>query len=779
MDNARRRPGRWRRRAWVALLATLVAPKLAFVALDALFPFPQRQLERLARPASAPQVLDRAGGVLQAFVAPDDSWSFPVPLCEMSPHLAEATIAVEDGRFRLHGGVDALAAIRAAWSNLTRLRTVSGASTITMQTIRLLEPRRRTLWAKLVEAFRALQLERIRSKDEILAGYLNLAPYGGNFTGAEAASLAYFAKHARDLTLAEAALLAGLPQAPSRLRPDRFPDRARARRDAVLRHMLSRGAIRPEAFELAHREPIVARRAPFPSTAPHWVQLVRQRFPGRAALHTTLDPQAQRIAETALREAVGAWGGAGISNGAVVVIENETSAVRALVGSCDFSAEPDGQVNGATAPRSPGSALKPFTYALAFERGICSPDTILADVPSSYTGYEPENYDHTCRGPVPAREALATSLNLPAVRLAREVGHQSLFSLLRQLGFTTLIRDADHYGLALTLGSVEVTLLDLTNAYAALARLGVCREPRFLETEPASEGRRVLSEGAAWLVLEALAGTRRLGLGPRWEPAEGLPRLAWKTGTSHGHRDAWTVACTPRHTVGVWLGNFSGRPARELVGVQAAAPVAAQVLDRLEAGRASLPFTKPESVQLAALCAVSGMPAGPHCPATAQGFTLRTSSVAPTCSVHVEVKVDATTGVRLCPRCAGNRESAARVAECWPAELAAWLRHHGRGESLPPPHNPDCASAAPADAPPRVLSPAPGQTYVLLPDAPHQRLALKAASRAATLYWFVNGALVATGAPLEPAFWPLRPGTHTILCADDAGQGTSLTIAVR
>ncbi|HPD15587.1 MAG TPA: penicillin-binding protein 1C [Planctomycetota bacterium] len=756
-----------------------MAPKLAFVALDVLFPFPQRHLDRLASPTAAPRVLDRAGNVLQAFVAADDSWSFPVPLSEMSPHLAEATIAVEDGRFRSHRGVDALAVARAAWSNLARLRTVSGASTITMQTVRLLEPRRRTLAAKLIEAFRALQLEELRAKDEILAGYLNLAPYGGNFTGAEAASLAYFGKHARDLTLAEAALLAGLPQAPSRLRPDRFPDRARARREAVLRRMLSRGAIRSEAFELANREPSVAQRVPFPCAAPHWVQLVRQRFPGRATLHTTLDPQTQHVAATALREAVAAVDGAGISNGAAVVLENETGAVRALVGSCDFLAEQDGQVNGATAPRSPGSALKPFTYALAFERGLCTPDAILADVPASYTGYEPENYDHTCRGPVPAREALAASLNIPAVRLAREVGHQSLFSFLKQLGFTTLTRDADHYGLALTLGSVEVTLLDLTSAYAALARLGVCREPRLLETEPVSEGRRVLSDGAAWLVLEALSDARRLGLGPRWEPAEGLPRLAWKTGTSHGHRDAWTVACTPRHTVGVWLGNFSGRPARELVGVQAAAPVAARILDWIEAGRPSQPFARPECVQLAALCAVSGMRAGPHCPAATQGLTLRTSGVAGVCSVHVPVKVDATTGVRLCPRCAGNHASAARVAECWPPELAAWLRHHGRGGNLPPPHNPACASVASADTPPRVLSPVPGQTYVLLADAPHQRLTLRAASRAGTLYWFVNGVLVAAGAPLEPAFWPLRPGTHTITCADDAGLGTSLTIAVR
>ena len=825
---------RWRRRLCLAALAATVVPKLAFVAFSALCPFPQRHLARLAAPAAAPRVLDRQGGLLGAFVTGADSWCYPVALAQISPRLIQATIAVEDKRFYHHNGVDWLALGRAAWSNLSRMRTVSGASTITMQTIRLLEPRRRTLWAKCVEAFRALQLEELRTKDEILAGYLNLAPYGGNLVGVEAASLAWFGKRAKDLTTAEAALLAGLPQAPSRLRPDRFPERAVARRAHVLRQMAACGYIEDSWAEAGHvaccvpstslgpgpraacqvakpraasHEPRASEAAPDSSQqavhcfssgtrhaalararsrargtrhstlAPHFAQYVRQRHPGRAVLRTTLEPGIQRAAEDALREGVDALRQDGVTNGAVVVIENASAALRAMVGSCDFfSREDDGQVNGATAPRAPGSALKPFTYALAFQRGLCTPATILPDVPSSYTGYEPANYDRDFRGAVSAREALAASLNIPAVRLLSELGHRNLHGLLTDLGLTTLRRDADHYGLALTLGSVEVTLLELTNAYATLARLGLHRPLRFLEEEPVSEGRRILSEGAAYLVTDILSDTQRLLPRPRF-------RMAWKTGTSHGHRDAWTIAYTPRHTVGVWLGNFRGRPARGLVGVTAATPIAARIMAQLEEQQSPAWFEQPREVLIRALCATSGLPSGPHCPRTVPGLALARSPSEARCTVHIATRVDPITGERLCPRCMEGREAVVRVAEAWPAELAAWLRRHGQGANLLPAHNSRCGSPGPsatrtAEAP-RILSPADSSAYVLVPDGGPQRLTLRAAGHARTLYWFVGDTLFATAGPLEPAFWPLERGTHRITCADDAGHSASVTICVR
>ncbi len=751
----------------------------AWLVLDAAFPFPR---ERLEGARSGVQVLDCEGRVLRPFTGRGECWAFRAKLEDVSPRLVAATIAVEDQRFRSHCGADPLAVLRAVGQIVRHRRVVSGASTITMQVVRLVEPRRRTLVSKAIEAFRALQLERLCTKDEILEHYLNLAPYGGNLVGAQAASLAYFGKHARDLSLPEAAVLAGLPQAPSRLRPDRHPDLASARRDHVLDRMLACGAITRAELAAARRQGVHARRPPFPFEAPHFARLVRQRYPGRAALHSTIDRRVQRIAEDAVRDAVEALRPDGVTNGAAVVIDNRTAAVRAMVGSCDFHAERDGgQVNGAVAPRSPGSAHKPFTNALAFDAGIATPDTVLADVPVNYTGYQPENYDHASHGPVSAREALSRSLNVPAVRLLAQVGHRPLLRLLRRLGLSTLTRDADHYGLALTLGSTEVTLLELTNAYAALARLGVYKPYRLLESEPIAPGRRALSAGAAWLVADVLSDTAKLRGWRLPGPGRGALRMAWKTGTSYGHRDAWTIAYTPDYTVGVWVGNFDGRPSRALVGIRAAAPVAATVMERLYGERRGAWYARPGSVGTRRVCAVSGMPPGPHCGATVEGLCVRGRSAERACTVHVAARIDTATGTCLCGRCARGRQCETRVVEAWPVEVGAWLRQHGRGRELMPPHFAGCPRGAGDGARPRVLSPTAGQRYVLLSDArrPEQQLLLKAASRSRSLYWFVDGALYATGAPLSPSFWPLARGSHTIVCADETGHHATVTIHVQ
>ncbi len=773
---------KWPRRAAAALLLASGAPWLGFHLLSWCFPFPGGLPGEVRRAHESVRVLDRDGHLLRAFIGADDTWMFWTGLDDVSPRLLEATVAAEDGRFWSHPGVDLLAVARAAWSNVTRGRTVSGASTVTMQVIRLMEGRPRTLRSKVVESFRALQLEGLMDKRRILEWYVNLAPYGGNLVGAEAASRAWFGKAAGDLTIGEAALLAGLPQAPSRLRPDRHPGRARARRDWVLGRMAVHGFITEAERAIALREPVPGVRRSFPVEAPHAAELARRSHPGVPVLRTALDARVQELAERSLRDGVRALRPGGVTNGAVVVIENGPGAVRALVGSCDFfAAEDDGQVNGATAPRSPGSALKPFTYALAFERGICAPGTVLPDIPSVFGAYEPENYDGVHHGLVSARLALAASLNIPAVRLLKETGPAPLHALLRDAGIATLRADPARYGLALTLGAPEVTLIDLTGAYAALARLGVHRPARLLETDPVVPGSRLLSAEAAFLVADILADTDRLGGRPAWKTPEAQARMAWKTGTSYGHRDAWTVAYTPAYTVGVWMGNFDGRPARALVGIEAAAPVAARILDRLSEEAPGW-YAPPPGLARVDLCAVSGVPPGPRC-----GTAVRDWGIADrrpreeTCPVHREIRVDAGTGMQVCAGCAGGRACAPRVVERWPADVAAWLRVHQPARPLAPPHVPGCTRAPASEPLPEILAPAAGQAYVLEAaggDA-SSRLLLKAAARAGSLHWFVDGAFVATTAPLEPAFWPLARGTHTILCVTDAGRGRSVVIAVR
>ncbi|NQT52989.1 penicillin-binding protein 1C, partial [bacterium] len=579
----------------------------------------------------------------------------------------------------------------------------------------------------------------------------------------------------------EAALLAGLPQSPSRLRPDRHPRRARVRRDHVLRRMHACGTISNAELDVALREPVRVERRPFPFEAPHFSLLVRQRYPGKATLRTTLDRRIQAVAERALSEAVAALRRDDMTNGAIVVIENRSAAVRALVGSADFHADADqGQVNGAIAPRSPGSALKPFTYALAFEHGVCTPATLLGDVPVSYTGYEPENYDRRFRGPVSARDALAHSLNIPAVALLKEVGQPNVHALLKTLGLTTLTRGSGHYGLALTLGSVETTLLELTAAYATLGRLGLHRPYRLLEDEPVAPGRRVLSKGAAYLVADVLADTTRLKGHPLWKSASGQRKMAWKTGTSFGHRDAWTIAYTPDYTVGVWLGNFDGRPSRALVGIRSAAPVAARIIEQLPDSREPTWFARPDEVVTRPVCAASGQPLGPHCPRAAEGLCLAGRSPGRACSVHVLARIDTATGSTLCPACTADRPHTTRVAEVWPPNLAAWLRRHQPHRPLAPPHLAACPRNLDDRRHPRILSPSPEQTYVLLADQPQaeQKLRLEAVSAADTLYWFVDGTLLATSPHGAPTFWPLARGRHAVVCSDGAGRSSRVEFEV-
>ena len=737
-------------------------PVLLYACLSLLFPFPVEEIEAVKQREMSTLILDKDGDLLRAFLGQDESRLVWTDLDQISPSLLSATIAVEDERFYHHPGVDPIAVGRAILTNLQRRRVVSGASTITMQVIRLLERRPRTLRSKMIESFRALQLERVLTKRQIIELYLNLAPYGGNLVGPEAASRSYFRKHAKDLTLGEAAILAGLVQSPSRYRPDRHPERMRLRRDHVLNRMYTCGYITRERLAVALKEPVrYIPQKPFPFEAPHLAEMVRETRGRETVLRTTIDRRIQTLAETVLRDGVNRLRAAGVSNGAVVVIENGTSAVRALVGSCDFFSVPDeGQVNGAMAPRSPGSALKPFIYALAFDRGLITPSSVLADVPAIYEGYQPVNYDHLFRGPVPAREALWASLNIPAVNLMGKVGQKKAYCLLKDVGIGTLRKDADHYGLSIALGSVDVSLLDLTNAYAALARRGEYRPYRLLETQPARPGRQVVSQEAAWLVADVLSDMSRMSGKVMSRSEKNRMRMAWKTGTSFGHRDAWTFAYTPEYTVGVWMGNFSGMPAKALVGVEAAAPVAAGIMERIYGDRAPTWYPVPKGVVTRKVCAVSGMPAKEICAAQKTDYCIQGVSADVPCTVHQLVKVDGET-----------RQE--RVVESWPTALASWFRAHGQDRGAPP-------AVADQSHNPKIISPAPRQTYCLADaGASSQKVLLKAACAGDRLYWFVDDTLYRSCSSQDQTFWPLQPGRHKIVCADDSGRSAATVINVQ
>jgi penicillin-binding protein 1C len=555
----------------------VAALTIATAAIVALGPPPLGQT-----PDYSTLVVDREGRLLRPYPTAEGRWRLPATVENVDPRFVSALLAYEDKRFRWHCGVDPLALARAA-SQLFRSRhIVSGGSTITMQVARLLEPRHaRSVLAKLREIVRAIEIERILSKDEILGLYLSLTPGGGNLEGIRAASLAYFGKEPRRLSLAETALLVALPQSPEFRRPDRSSKAARRARDRVLDRLAAAGLVPPDEVAEARREPVPEGRQPMPTLAPHAADQALAAAPARKLHRLTLDAPLQRSLEALAADRAHALGPE--MSVAIVAINNASGEILARVGSADyFDDRRAGQVDMTTALRSPGSALKPFIYGLAFEDGLIHPETLIDDRPARYGTYAPENFDLSFQGTVTVRYALQRSLNVPAVGVLDAVGPKRLAARLSETGAELVLPKGETPGLAIGLGGVGIRLTDLTMLYAALARLGTAT-PAF-ERRDLGPGlpRRLLDPVAAWYVGNILSGT------PPPENAVG-GRIAFKTGTSYGDRDAWAIGFDGRETLGIWVGRPDGAPVPGLVGRSAAAPILFAAFARLALPPAPLP----------------------------------------------------------------------------------------------------------------------------------------------------------------------------------------------
>jgi penicillin-binding protein 1C len=514
-------------------------------------------------------IVDRNGKLLRAYAMADGRWRLPVDAKkDVDPTYLKLLLAYEDQRFYSHRGVDPLALGRAAFQLITRGHIVSGGSTITMQLARLMEPRaERSLYAKLRQIVRALEIERQLDKDQILNLYLTLAPYGGNLEGIRAASIAYFGKEPKRLSLTEAALLVALPQSPERRRLDRHPIAAREGRDRVLDRVVEEHTISPDEAAQAKATPVPKLRKPMPILAPHASDQAITTVKDAPVIKLTLDQSLQKVLEPLARDRAIALG-PNISV-AIIVVDNESGEVLAHVGSADyFDDSRAGQVDMTRAVRSPGSTLKPFIYGLAFEDGFVHPDSLIDDRPIRFGSYAPENFDQTFQGTVPVRRALQLSLNVPAVALLDRVGSSRLSSRLRQSGANLVLPKDEAPGLAMGLGGVGVTLQDLALLYAGLPRLGTTHPLHEIAgaTGDDREPRRLMDRVAAWQVGNVLLGT------PPPESAA-ANRIAFKTGTSYGYRDAWSVGFDGRITIAVWVGRPDGAPVPGLVGRTAAAPI--------------------------------------------------------------------------------------------------------------------------------------------------------------------------------------------------------------
>jgi penicillin-binding protein 1C len=782
---------RWAGRALAALVVLLLPWAALLVAAC---------FQALPAPLSAPSartqvlVLDRHGRLLREVAVGSGAAESPVSLDELSPWVVPALLAAEDGRFYQHPGVDPVAVTRALGQVLLERRVVSGASTLTQQLARTLVPRPRSALGKLREMALALRIEASLPKRRILEEYLSRVHFGPGLVGIEAASRSYFGKSAAELDLSEAAALVSMPRGPSLYDPRRRPQLLERRRLRVLSRLEALKLATPAEVARAELTPMRFARVARSSGAEHLSFALATRYESvdgaRArSLRTTLDAElqkeAERIAEAAL-PALEQHGGDAIS---LVALDNESGDVLAYVGSPSyFDAERQGANDGVVARRQPGSTLKPFVYATAMAQLGYGPATLLPDLPRDYAAsggtFTPRNYDQRHRGPVLLRQALGSSLNLPALEVASRVGPQQLLSTLRHFGFASLDRDASHYGVGLALGDGEVTLLELVTAYSTLARGGELLPARLVLARsvagqgearfPEAPARRVLRPELAALLSDMLSDDAARASGFGRDSVLNLPfPVAAKTGTSKGYRDNWAIGYTREVTVGVWVGNFDGSPLRDASGITAAGPAFHDLMLGAMRRRTPGPLFDASLLSNAEVCSVSGDRPGEACQHRRRERFARGHEPTNTCEVHVRAHVDAQ-GREQAARCGG----AERVLERYPLEYRAWAERAGRplsGRSL----SPSCPPPEEA-VESRVTFPRDGQRFALDPDGPtRQELVLSAVSSAARLRFIIDGHPSAELAPPFRMPWQLAPGSHrvTVEAAGRRSQSVQFDVA--
>lgn len=728
-------------------LRRLIAGVLLLVALlwlaDRIWPLP------LPKDDLARVVLAEDGTPLWRFADANGVWRYPVRTDEVSPYYLDALLTYEDRWFYQHPGVNPLALGRAAWQNLSGGRVLSGGSTLSMQVARLLDPHSRTLPGKLRQLWRTGQLEWHLSKDQILNLYLNRAPFGGTLQGVAAASWAYLGKSPRHLTHAEAAMLAVLPQAPSRLRPDRHPARAQIARDKVLRRLAEFNVWPQAAVDEALEEPLLLAPRLEPSLAPLLARRLN-RPDSPPLIRTTLDASLQRRLEDLLL----GWRARlpERTSAAILVVEEQTMAVRAYLGSVDINdARRFGHVDMISALRSPGSTLKPFLYGMALDAGLIHSESLLQDVPRRYGDYRPGNFSMGFSGPVPASSALSTSLNLPAVQLLEAYGPKRFAAEMRIGGMPLALPAMAEPNLSLILGGAGSRLEDLVSGYSAFARGGKSANIR-LQPDDQLRERPLLSPGSAWIVRRILSGQARPDRDPRAELVQ-RPVLAWKTGTSYGFRDAWAIGVGPRYLIGIWIGRPDGTPVPGQFGLASAAPLMLQVHDVLtnrdsQRGISAAVQPVPANVSVAAICWPLGQPmsrSDPNCRRQRFAWTLD-GTTPPTLQAMDQplgtglvenIWVNAK-GLRVDAQCPGAMP---REIALWPAALEPWLPRVERREARLPANDPDCPGPMLAPSSPLSIVGVRDGDQLRRPAASQEllRLKLSALGGSGRRWWFVNG----------------------------------------
>jgi penicillin-binding protein 1C len=762
-------------RAVIASLAVVAVASAAAVGVR----FAPREPLATRIPSST-AVFDEHGRLLRLTLASDQQYRLWTPLDEAPKEFVDALLLHEDQHFYRHAGFNPAALVRAAFSSYSGGPHMGG-STITMQLARLMYGlNSRSVGGKLQQIARAVQLEMCYSKRELLEAHINLMPYGGNIQGIGAASLIYFDKPAARLDIAESLALVLIPQSPARRAPS-------GREGAELRSARQRLFARwvekhPQAADSAQHVAMALqfgsmRELPF--GAPHFTNYVLQKAQDHS-VHTTLDSRLQSLVERVLTNYIRERSSTGVHNATAMLVDYRDMSVRAMIGSADFnSAAIDGQVNGTLAKRSPGSALKPFIYALAIDQGLIHPLTVLKDAPTSFGPYSPENFDGRFVGPITATEALTRSRNVPAVALSAQLTQPNLYDFLKVAGVSHLASER-HYGLALTLGGGEVTPEELATLYAMLANRGRLAPLRYLADERNEPGPRLLSEEASFMTLEMLRSA------PRPDDAFAQRRssvpVAWKTGTSWGFRDAWTAGVFGPYVLVVWVGNFDGAGNPAFVGVQTAAPLFFRIVDAVGATRKLVEpaYRQPPRLERVDVCSASGDLPNAECPQTVSTWYIPGISPIRVSQVHRRVWIDMRTGDQACPPY-DPQYTRSEVFEYWPTELLQLFAQAGMPRRRPPPAA-DCQRDLPSGTPPHITSPVTAATYTIRAGRVGNEpvpLAANADSEVRRLHWFVDESYVGTSAPGIALAWnPHGSGHYIVRTVDDRGRADSRPLDV-
>jgi penicillin-binding protein 1C len=720
--------------------------------------------------------------LLRLTLSSDDKYRLYTPLSKVAPVLIEATLLQEDQYFWNHVGINPVAMMKAAWQTYVRHSRRLGASTITMQVARLsFRLHSKTPWGKFVQMMRALQLEMHYSKREILEAYFNLAPYGFNIEGVGAASLIYFNKPASRLSLPEALTLSVMPQNPTKRVPGRFA-LTESRQKLYDRWLLTHPAdIRLRAVMDLPVQMLSIKQLPF--IAPHFVnRLLNDGQLKSKTVVSTLDGRLQRLLERMTRQFVVRHQGFGVYNAAVLLVDVRDRGIKAAVGSVDyFNSSIQGQVNGTTMKRSPGSTLKPFVYGLAFDEGLIHPNTVLKDVPHRFGAYNPENFDDDFMGPIKARDALVLSRNIPAIDLANQLKNRRLYQLLEAAEVGHL-KPESYYGLALTLGGAELTMHELTGLYTMLVNEGMWHALRARQNAPMDKGTRLLSPEASFLVLDSLKESPRPD---GFHAKGGHPPLSvsWKTGTSSGFRDAWSVGSFGPYVLAVWIGNFNNRGNPAFVGKNIAAPLFFELVNAIQQERGPLPVVAANPALLnlkkVAVCKASGLLPTRFCEDTEETWFIPGKSPIKTDTIYREVAIDSQTGLRTCHIDAHTRFE---IYEFWPTDLLKVFKQAGIQRRTPPEYLPGCSPMGNIGLSPAIISPESGVRYIVrAKSTTTTTIPLTAVVDADvnTLYWFANNNYLGKTRADMPLLWQAAAGQYVVRAVDSHGLSDAREVVVQ